>query len=60
MVGFISLLTSELLTDDLGINALSSQSLINQFPFGSQVALFEFARMKAGWKNPFTKEWKSI
>ena len=60
MVSFISLLTSELLTDDLGINALSSESLINQFPFWFSVAIFEFARMKAGWKNPFTKNGKAF
>ena len=60
MIGFISLLTSELLTDDLGVNALSSESLMNQFPFWFSVALFEFARMKAGWKNPFTKNGKAF
>ena len=60
MIGFVSLLTSELLTDDLGINALSSQSLMNQFPFWLSVALFELGRMKAGWQNPFTKDGKAF
>ena len=60
MIGFVSLLTSELLTDNLGINALSSQSFMDQFPFWFSVALFEFARMKAGWQNPFTKNGKAF
>ncbi len=53
MLGFVSLAASELATKELGINALSSQTMMNQFPFWFTVAIFELARMQTGWQNPF-------
>lgn len=60
MLGFVSMAAAEMLTHDLGINALSSQNLISQFPVWFLVAIFEAARMKSGWQNPFTKEGKAF
>jgi len=61
MIAFVTMFFSEILDDSkLGINQLSSQSWEIQFPFWFSLAIFEFARMKAGWQNPFTKEGKDF
>ena len=60
MLSFMSLMFSEMTTGKLGINLLSSESLMMQFPFWFSMGIFEFARMTAGWQNPFTKEGKSF
>lgn len=61
MMAFVTMLFSEILDDSkLGINQLSSQSWEIQFPFWFTLAIFEIARMKAGWQNPFTKEGKEF
>lgn len=58
MLAFLSLMFSEMSTGQLGINSLSSESFMMQFPFWFSVGIFEFARMSAGWQNPFVKDGK--
>ena len=60
MLAFISLMFSEMTTGKLGINQLSSESFMMQFPFWFSMGIFEFARMSAGWQNPFSKDGKSF
>lgn len=60
MLSFLSLMFSEMSTGKLGINLLSSETFINQFPFWFSVGIFEFARMSAGWQNPFVKGGKTF
>jgi hypothetical protein len=43
------------LRGDLAIDALSKMSLEEQSPYWLGVALYEFARMGAGWRNPFVE-----
>ena len=58
MLAFLSLMFSEMSTGQLGINLLSSESFMMQFPFWFSVGVSEFARMSAGWQNPFVKDGK--
>ena len=61
MLAFIVMVASELVDDSkLGINQLSSQSWETQFPFWFLFGVFEFNRMKVGWKNPFSKNGKEF
>jgi hypothetical protein len=55
MLSFVSLVSLDMLNDDLAINQLYSLSWEQQFPFWFGVGCYEFARMGAGWKNPFVK-----
>ena len=58
MLAFLSLMFSEMSTGKLGINLLSSENFMMQFPFWFSMGIFEFARMSAGWQNPFVKDGK--
>lgn len=60
MSAFPIIMLSEIKSDELGINLLASKSWTEQFPFWFTMFIFEFARMKSGWKNPFKNQnfWK--
>ena len=61
MMAFVTMCLSEIVDDStLGINQLSSQSWETQFPFWFLFGVYELARMKAGWQNPFTSEGKEF
>ena len=54
MLAFPALVGLDIISGDkLAINQLSSQQLIEQFPFWFGVGCYELARMFNGWKNPF-------
>jgi hypothetical protein len=55
MASMVALPLLDMYNDELAINSLSKLSLSEQAPFWGGVALFEVARMNAGWKNPFAK-----
>tara|TARA_B100001027_G_C16264441_1_gene331178 strand:+ start:2708 stop:3259 length:552 start_codon:yes stop_codon:yes gene_type:complete len=53
MMAFIGLVGLDLFQDDLAINYLYKMNWEEQFPYWFGVGCYEFARMGAGWKNPF-------
>ena len=55
MLSFVSLVGLDMLNDDLAINQLYKLEWEQQFPFWFGIGCYEFARMGAGWKNPFVK-----
>tara|TARA_B100001769_G_C21952597_1_gene512844 strand:- start:54 stop:605 length:552 start_codon:yes stop_codon:yes gene_type:complete len=56
MMAFLGLVGLDLVQDDLAINYLYKMTWEEQFPFWFGVGCYEFARMGAGWKNPFLGE----
>ncbi|VVU95561.1 Chlorophyll A-B binding protein [seawater metagenome] len=60
MAAFPIIMFSEMNSNELGINILANKNIMEQFPFWFAMFIFEFARMKAGWKNPFKNQdsWK--
>jgi len=55
MMSFVALAGLDLFRDDLAIDALAKLSFEEQTPYWLGVALYEFARMGAGWRNPFVE-----
>ena len=55
MVAFVSLFTIDHLSGELAINYLYNMPLIVQSPFWIGVGAYEYARMRSGWENPFSK-----
>ena len=53
MLSFLSLLAIDTLQDKLAINYLYSLNFNEQYPFWFGIGCYEFARMGAGWVNPF-------
>jgi len=56
MSAFLGLVGLDLLQDKLAINFLYDLTWEQQFPFWFGVGSYEFARMGAGWKNPFVEK----
>ena len=56
MLAFPILASSEIITNKLGINLLSSQKITDQLPFWFSVGFYEYFRMINGWQNPFKGE----
>ena len=56
MMSFVALAGLDLFRSDLAIDALAKMSLDEQTPYWLGVALYEFARMGAGWRNPMLLE----
>jgi hypothetical protein len=56
MMSFVTLAGLDILRSDLAIDALAKLSLEEQAPYWLGVALYEFARMGAGWRNPFVEK----
>ena len=55
MMAFLGLTGLDLVQDKLAINFLYDLTWEQQFPFWFGVGCYEFARMGAGWKNPFVE-----
>ena len=53
MMSFVGLFALDKLQDIPSMDYLSSKDLIEQSPFWLIIGLYEFARLKVGWKNPF-------
>ena len=53
MFAFVSLVGIELATGKPGVTYLSSLDGISQIPFWFSFGFFEYARLNAGWQNPF-------
>jgi len=56
MMAFLGLAGIDLVQDKLAINFLYDLTWEQQFPFWFGVGCYEFARMGAGWKNPFVEK----
>ena len=56
MMSFVGLVALDLFRDDLAIDYLSKMSWEEQSPYWFGVAVYEFARMGAGWRNPFVEK----
>jgi hypothetical protein len=54
MIAAVALPVIDMTSDKLAINYLKDMPLYEQTPFWLSMALYESARMGAGWKNPFT------
>lgn len=55
MVGILSLVTLDAFREELSVHFLSNLDISTQTPYWLGVSAFEFTRMGAGWKNPFTE-----
>ena len=53
MTAFVGLSALDIFQDKLAVNVLYDLKWEEQVPFWMGVAAYEFARMGAGWKNPF-------
>tara|TARA_A200000113_G_scaffold85442_1_gene76086 strand:- start:71 stop:613 length:543 start_codon:yes stop_codon:yes gene_type:complete len=56
MMSFVALVGLDIFREDLAIDVLSKMTLDEQTPYWLGVALYEFARMGAGWRNPFLNQ----
>ena len=53
MAAFVGLSALDIFQDKLAVNVLYDLKWEEQIPFWMGVGAYEFARMGAGWKNPF-------
>ena len=56
MLSFLGLVGLDMVQDKLAIHFLYDLTWEQQFPFWFGVGSYEFARMGAGWKNPFVEK----
>lgn len=56
MLSFITLVGLDATSSTLAINQLSDLEWQQQITYWFRVSVLEFARMSAGWSNPFTSE----
>ena len=63
MMACVAIPVLEMMNDDpefLGVKYLSELDFVEQLPCWLTVALYETARMKCGWTNPFTPSGKTF